>query len=52
VDSGKQAVVYQRYYHLFEEGELPRLVGQVEGVVLRDAFYDASNWCVVFERVA
>ena len=52
VDAAKGAVVYQRYYHLFEEGELQGLVAQVEGVGLVDAFYDRSNWCAVFGKDA
>lgn len=52
VDSAKGAVVFQRYYHLFEEGELDALVACLPGVRLVDSFYDKDNWCVVFERVA
>lgn len=51
VDAAKGTVVFQRYYHLFERGELDGLVQQVPGVRLVDSFYDRSNWCVVFERV-
>jgi hypothetical protein len=51
VDATKGAVVYQRYYHLFEEGELQGLVALVTGVKLVDAFYDRSNWCGVFEKL-
>lgn len=50
VDRSKGTVVLQRYYHLFEQGELEGLVAQVPGVTVVDAFYDRSNWCVVFER--
>ncbi|PRW57369.1 alkylated DNA repair alkB-like protein 8 [Chlorella sorokiniana] len=52
LDSSKGAVVFQRYYHLFERGELEGLVAQLPGAALVDSFYDKDNWCAVFERVA
>ena len=52
LDSAKGAVVFQRYYHLFERGELEDLIAQVPGAALVDSFYDRDNWCAVFERVA
>ncbi len=51
VDSSKGAVVYQRYYHLFERGELDALVTRLPEARLADSFYDKDNWCVVMERV-
>jgi alkylated DNA repair protein alkB family protein 8 len=50
VDQSKGAVVLQRYYHLFDQGELEGLVADVPGVAVVDVFYDRSNWCVVFEK--
>jgi alkylated DNA repair protein alkB family protein 8 len=50
VDGRKGAVVFQRYYHLFEEGELDALVAQLPGATLVESFYDKDNWCCVFER--
>lgn len=50
VDPSKGAVVYQRYYHLFEQGELDALIGQLPGAALVDSFYDKDNWCAIFER--
>ena len=44
------AVVFQRLYHLFGEGELEGLVAQVPGAAVVAAFYDRDNWCCVFER--
>jgi alkylated DNA repair protein alkB family protein 8 len=52
IDSRKGAVVFQRYYHLFEAGELDGLVGQLAGAAVVDSFYDKDNWCCVFERTA
>lgn len=51
LDSQKGAVVYQRYYHLFEEGELDSLVRRLPGAAVVDSFYDKDNWCCVMERV-
>jgi alkylated DNA repair protein alkB homolog 8 len=50
VDTGKNALVFRRYYHLFEPGELEGLVEQVPGAAVVEGFYDKDNWCVVFER--
>ncbi|EDW01655.1 alkylated DNA repair protein alkB homolog 8 [Drosophila grimshawi] len=46
----KQRTTFLRYYHVFEEQELERLVSQVEGVVLRRSYYDQGNHCVIFEK--
>lgn len=43
-------MVFKRYYHLFDEGELDLLILQVPGVRITDSFYDKSNWCVVYQR--
>lgn len=45
------SVVYQRYCHVYVEGELEQLVGKVDGLNVVDSYYDRSNWCVVAERV-
>jgi alkylated DNA repair protein alkB family protein 8 len=50
LDAAKGAVVLQRYYHLFEEGELDGLVRAVPTLRVLDSFYDRSNWCVVFSK--
>ena len=46
----KHAVVYQRYCHVYKKGELELLLQSVEGAVLEESFYDASNWCVSFRK--
>jgi hypothetical protein len=52
VDTAKGAVVFQRYYHLFEREELEGLVGSVGGArLVGSAFYDRSNWCAIFEKL-
>jgi alkylated DNA repair protein alkB family protein 8 len=51
VDRQKNTVVFQRYYHLFNEGELEELIEkQVEGVELKSSVYDADNWVVEMVR--
>lgn len=46
------SVVYQRYCHVYVEGELEGLIERVEGLRLVESYYDRSNWCVVAEREA
>lgn len=50
IDRGTSSVVFKRYYHLFEEGELDGLMARVPGVTLTASFYDKSNWCCIFRR--
>lgn len=38
---------YQRYYHVFRQGELALLVQDVPGVEVKQEYYDHENWCVV-----
>lgn len=47
---GFGSVVYQRYCHVYVEGELEGLVERVRGLRLVESYYDRSNWCVVAER--
>ncbi|XVF36790.1 hypothetical protein REPUB_Repub19eG0088500 [Reevesia pubescens] len=49
-DDKKGAVVYNRYYHVFGEGELERLVSGMDNAVIADKFYDKSNWCIILEK--
>ncbi|XP_021810542.1 alkylated DNA repair protein alkB homolog 8-like isoform X2 [Prunus avium] len=49
-DDKKGAVVYNRYYHVFSEGELERLVAGIDNAVIVDRFFDKSNWCIVLEK--
>ncbi|XP_022768282.1 alkylated DNA repair protein alkB homolog 8-like [Durio zibethinus] len=49
-DDKKGAVVYNRYYHVFGEGELERLVSGMDNAVIIDKFYDKSNWCIILEK--
>ncbi|KAM1331386.1 hypothetical protein EV1_043525 [Malus domestica] len=49
-DDKKGAVVYNRYYHVFIEGELERLVAGMKDAVIVDRFFDKSNWCIVLKK--
>ncbi|KAJ8762907.1 hypothetical protein K2173_023036 [Erythroxylum novogranatense] len=49
-DDKKSAVVYNRYYHVFSEGELERLASGIDDAVIVDRFFDKSNWCIVLEK--
>ncbi|KAE9595940.1 putative tRNA (carboxymethyluridine(34)-5-O)-methyltransferase [Lupinus albus] len=50
-DDKKGAVVYNRYYHVFSEGELERLVSGINSARVVDRFFDKSNWCIILEKV-
>ncbi|XP_054788341.1 tRNA (carboxymethyluridine(34)-5-O)-methyltransferase [Prosopis cineraria] len=49
-DDKKGAVVYNRYYHVFREGELERLVSGINNAKVVDKFFDKSNWCIILEK--
>jgi hypothetical protein len=40
-------VVYQRFYHVFVEGELNQLVEAAGGVKITEHGYDRDNWYVI-----
>lgn len=44
-------VTYQRYYHVFCEGELSLLCGRVHCLKLLSSWYDHDNWCVLMKKV-
>ena len=50
VPGSEGSVVYQRYCHVYVEGELEGLVNKVDGLRLMQSYYDRSNWCVVAQR--
>ncbi|KAH8269617.1 hypothetical protein KR018_010538 [Drosophila ironensis] len=47
----EQRTTFLRYYHVFEEQELERLVTQLPEVRLVKSYYDQGNHCVIFEKV-
>ena len=53
-DEQKKTTVYHRYYHMFLQGELEKLItNNFEGKLeIKDGFFDHANWVVVCEKVA
>ncbi|PIA17724.1 S-adenosyl-L-methionine-dependent methyltransferase, partial [Coemansia reversa NRRL 1564] len=49
-NSGAQDQVFQRYYHLFREGELSELFSQIGGCSIVEAGYDRDNWYVIARK--
>ena len=45
-DPEKRSVVYQRYCHVYREGELPRLFDALPWCEVEASYYDHGNWCV------
>ncbi|KAL0030888.1 hypothetical protein WJX77_011841 [Trebouxia sp. C0004] len=52
IDNKKNSVVFSRYYHVYEQFELDKLVEQVPGAEVLESFYDKDNWCVVMGKLA
>lgn len=42
--------VFHRYYHVFQQGELEQMCGQVAGVQVQSSYHDQGNWCVILEK--
>jgi len=45
-DREKRSVVYQRYCHVYTEGELPKLFENLPWCEVTAAYYDHGNWCI------
>ena len=50
IDKNKNAVVFSRYYHVYEQFELDQLVQSVPMAEVLESFYDKDNWCVVMGK--
>lgn len=50
IDNKKNAVVFSRYYHVYEQFELDQLVQSVPEAEVLDSFYDKDNWCCVMGK--
>ncbi|UPR03948.1 putative alpha-ketoglutarate-dependent dioxygenase [Chloropicon primus] len=50
VDEQKGLVVFERFYHVFERGELEYLVNYIPNVTVMRCVYDRSNWCITVRR--
>lgn len=51
IDEEKKTIVYKRYYHVFKQGELEEIVGEVPDVSIEESFYDHANWCVRLKKL-
>ena len=53
MEDSKNSIVFDRYYHAFEEGELEGIVRAANcGMGVERAFYDKGNWCCVLVKAA
>jgi alkylated DNA repair protein alkB family protein 8 len=52
VDEKKDAVVFQRYCHVYREGELEKLFEALPWVELRTSYFDTGNWCAIARKIA
>lgn len=41
---------FLRYYHVFEEGELPDLCSKLKSTKIIKVYYDQGNWCIILEK--
>jgi len=49
-DETKRAVVFQRYCHVYQQGELRELVTSVGDVCVIDEYYDTGNHCILVRK--
>lgn len=47
-----EGTVFNRYYHMFKEGELEKLVAGVSQLQLVESYYDHENWVVIAKKIA
>lgn len=46
------ALTCHRYYHVFREGELDKLIEKyVQNLHIISSYYDHANWCIIAEKV-
>ena len=52
-DDEKKTTVYHRYYHMFMQGELEKLIEEnFDGKLkILDGYFDHANWAVVCEKI-
>ncbi len=43
--------MYKRYYHVFKQGELERVIEQIKELEIERSYYDKENWCCKVRRV-
>ena len=42
--------IYNRYYHLFDKGDLERLVNNFNNVYIKEKGYQKDNWYIILEK--
>ena len=50
IDEKKGTIVFQRFYHVFEKGELEYLVNYIPHASVERCVFDRSNWCITVRR--
>ena len=45
-----EGLVFHRYYHVFQDGELVELCSQLSDVTVEKQYYDKGNWCVILRK--
>lgn len=50
-EDDKKWIVYQRYCHVYREGEIESLIAQVPGLKVEKTCYSRSNWCVFLRKL-
>ena len=51
VDAKRDVVVFNRYCHVYQQGELQRLCSHIRTAEVVDTWYDESNWCIRVKKV-
>ena len=41
---------WKRFYHVFESGELEKLIEDTQDLHVVESYYDQGNWCCIFEK--
>ncbi|KAF0688281.1 Aste57867_20151 [Aphanomyces stellatus] len=47
-----EAVIVQRYCHMYKEGELDTLVRMCGNATVDESYYDESNWAIIFTKTS
>ena len=50
-DESKRAVVFQRYCHVYRDGELRALIESVGGSTILDEYDDTGNHCILIQKL-
>lgn len=48
--NSKDLTTYLRYYHVFEESELEKLLERVANTRIVKSYYDQGNYCAIFQK--